>query len=198
MFASAYIDTLGLSCDFTILVSSLSLAHGQTMRLILMHGCARAGRPCPAVRTLSGFLRGPSKFMQYAARAPSKEQEPWKRLAGRIKDDTSDSIYLARLRNQVVRGHVEKIEEEVLEEMASALGRYVRRGGLNACTFTLPHPHTWPRKAPARRHSDPHTPMHTRANTRERARPHTRTRTAPSHRRAHNHTHSHRRAREHA
>mmetsp|Transcript_9797 Transcript_9797/g.12866 ORF Transcript_9797/g.12866 Transcript_9797/m.12866 type:complete len:233 (-) Transcript_9797:71-769(-) len=68
---------------------------------------------------------GPS-LSSYAAKAPTKDLPSWKRLAEQIKDgdEVTDSIYMARLRsNHDVRDHVEKIEEEILEEMASALGR---------------------------------------------------------------------------
>lgn len=71
---------------------------------------------------------GPS-LSSYVAKAPTKDLPSWKRLAELIKDGDADSpivdsVYMARLRTtHDVRDHVEKIEEEILEEMASALGR---------------------------------------------------------------------------
>ena len=67
----------------------------------------------------------PSKFMQYAARPPKKDLPSWKNLAATLKDEQSDSPYLARIRRDFVdtKDHVERVEEEVLEEMSAALGR---------------------------------------------------------------------------
>lgn len=63
----------------------------------------------------------------YAAKPPQKEQPAWKRLAAMIQDDQgghSESVYAARLRvAHDPKDHVEKIEEEIMEEMAGALGR---------------------------------------------------------------------------
>ena len=49
--------------------------------------------------------------------------------AATLKDEKSDSIYLARIRRDVVdiKDHVERIEEEILEEMSAALGRTAGR-----------------------------------------------------------------------
>ena len=63
----------------------------------------------------------------YAAKPPKQEQPAWKRLAQMIQDDQgahSESVYAARLRAaHDPKDHVEKIEEEIMEEMAGALGR---------------------------------------------------------------------------
>jgi len=83
--------------------------------------------------SVRGFRsREPSPLLIYVAKAPVKEQPSWRRLAEQIKgddslpgsDDATESVYAARLRaNYDRRDHVEKIEEEVMEEMASSLGR---------------------------------------------------------------------------
>ena len=73
----------------------------------------------------SGGSSAPS-LASYAAKPPRKDQPSWKRLAQLIKDDPTagESVYAARLRaGHDTRDHVEKIEEEILEEMAGALGR---------------------------------------------------------------------------
>ena len=88
------------------------------------------------VQTRKIFTRGSGKgssssisLASYAAKPPSKDQPSWKRLAEQIKGEGGDSevtgsVYMARLRvSHDQRDHVEKIEQEVLEEMAGALGR---------------------------------------------------------------------------
>lgn len=76
--------------------------------------------------------REPSPLLSYVANVPAKEQPSWRRLAEQIKDsgslagsdDATESVYAARLRaNYDRRDHIEKIEQEVMEEMASSLGR---------------------------------------------------------------------------
>jgi len=85
------------------------------------------------LRAVRGFRsQEPSPLLSYVAKAPAKEQPSWRRLAEQIKgdeilpgsDDATESVYAARLRaNYDRQDHVEKIEEEVLEEMAASLGR---------------------------------------------------------------------------
>jgi hypothetical protein len=75
--------------------------------------------------------RSSPSLAHYAAKIPTKEQHSWKRIANQIKKglvigpDTSDeSVYSARLRaTHDHRDAVEKIEDELMEEMAGALGR---------------------------------------------------------------------------
>ena len=92
-----------------------------------------AGRASPSLalcrRSMVVRAGEPSKFMQYAARPPKKDVPSWKNLAATLKDEQSDSPYLARIRRDVVdmKDHVERIEEEVLEEMSAALGRTATR-----------------------------------------------------------------------
>mmetsp|Transcript_13471 Transcript_13471/g.43880 ORF Transcript_13471/g.43880 Transcript_13471/m.43880 type:complete len:138 (+) Transcript_13471:293-706(+) len=53
---------------------------------------------------------------------PRREPPAWRRLAEQLKDEGCDSLYLDRLsRSFDVQSHVEKLEEEIAEEMARAL-----------------------------------------------------------------------------
>lgn len=55
--------------------------------------------------------------------APRKQAPAWRRLAEQLKDEGCDSIYLDRLRStHDVKGHVDRLEEELAEEMARSLG----------------------------------------------------------------------------
>ena len=99
-------------------------------RLLLRYtSLSPEAHPCPARRhyksRASSDINGPS--WSYAAKPPKKEQPAWKRLAAMIQDDQnthSESVYAARLRAaHDPKDHVEKIEEEIMEEMAGALGR---------------------------------------------------------------------------
>lgn len=82
-------------------------------------------------------FREPSKLQQYIARAPSKQEPPWTRLALKIKTD--ENIIIEKQSNNVNNTnnkHVEKLkqqfdpqtqllklEDELQEEMAFALSR---------------------------------------------------------------------------
>ena len=70
---------------------------------------------------------GPSKLAAYAVKPPKTEQPSWRRLAEAIQNQDGvahESIYAARLMaGKDPRDNVEKIEEEIQEEMAAALGK---------------------------------------------------------------------------
>jgi len=109
----------------------------SSMASMVVLGQARGARAAlgPCTRARSWFFSrgdkrhgGESKsLLQYASSPRQQEEQPsWRRLAEKIKDDdlAADSVYLARLRkNHDPRDHIEKLEEEVLEEIAGALGR---------------------------------------------------------------------------
>lgn len=86
---------------------------------LLVNNCRGSNRLINTGGSSSG-----SKLYEYVAKAPTQEaSSPWKRLAEQIKDG-GDSIYLARLSQSYdKRDHIEKIEDEIREEMAQALGR---------------------------------------------------------------------------
>ena len=75
-------------------------------------------------------IRGPSnsdsdsKLREYVAKAPIVHQPSWRRLAETVKEDKMSN----RLKEEIKRAsisqadHVAKIEEEIQEEMAKALG----------------------------------------------------------------------------
>ena len=67
-------------------------------------------------------------------RGAVERDEAWHRIAAKVQDGdyegAADSKYVRRVRESQrfdVKGHVEKLEEELLEEMAEALGRTVSR-----------------------------------------------------------------------
>ena len=73
-----------------------------------------------------------TSLASYVAKAPTKGEPAWKRMAQQIKDgggdigpqEADESVYAARLRaSHDHRDAVEKIEDELMEEMAGALGR---------------------------------------------------------------------------
>ena len=72
-----------------------------------------------------------SKLLEYIAKPPSKSEPAWSRLANKIKSSDEDRIVqkFEMNINDICdrRDHVAKIEDELREEMAKALGKTGRK-----------------------------------------------------------------------
>lgn len=74
------------------------------------------------------YLHEPSKLQKYVARPPNKGTTSWNRIATNIKGEAivSDKVskHIESLKSSYdPSDHITKLEEELCEEMAAALGR---------------------------------------------------------------------------
>ena len=113
-------------------------AAGRGMRPLVLRHASLMGHDCPLQQfrfisfkfgSSGGRSRSSGNLASQIAKTPKMQPDtPWRRLAELLKEsdgqEAEESIYMQRLKSHHHPGdHLEKLEEEMREEMAGALGR---------------------------------------------------------------------------